>query len=377
MIANLENFFEKYEKDSANDNELFLSNLLLLNPSTCVGELLKNIPRRITILKLTNDANGSILHSAEDKLNAWLNIPEHVTKVTLEAIGLYNLGIVRLKKLMKKFSRHVTYLHIQDDYLSFYYPPHELASAISNLKGTLIHLNLSENNLGFFNIQNAEGIAPILKAIPKNVNSLDLSNNNLAVTAEAAELVIANFKTIPSHVESLKISNNFFESWGANFLSRLLHSIPKTVTQLDFSDQQNLSDLLLESIPLHVTKLKLFNTPLQTLATPLPAHINTVYLKEADIKAITPEQRYVLRSVLININEIILVDDKGENLATDLLLHQANLYSQIGVKIIPSLVNQVSFFLARHLDQKSINELEIPGELNTLINTLQQGLQPK
>lgn len=232
----------------------------------------------------------------------------------------------------------------------------ELAAAFASIPMSVTSLDLSENEL---HNQHSDELAIAFTGIPPSVTFLDLSINGLR-KKKAADLAIV-FANLPVSITSLDLSVNNFYKKGIE-LASIFASIPMQITTLNLSGNR-------------FNKLSL--AEIKLLENSLP-YLRTVYLSHDEVMHMSSEQRGAFSAILSQVENVILVDIKGNELGGTDLRAKANLARKLGFKTaVPSLLSQCTFFvrsnkvrdgiLGKLID--NIEEAPIPDNLKELVKT--------
>ncbi len=198
------------------------------------------------------------------------------------------------------------------------------------------------------------------------IYKITLTDNNLAQA----------FMSIPQDVIALDLSNNLLGSKSCvDILVNIADCIPPGVTSLDLSSNGlRLTQVSLVT-PKHVTSLNLCFNPLHEISIDglewlkdSLAHIQIIYLSYDTVNNMSREQRQAFRSVIPNIQTIILVDKNGKEIGPSHTAKIANLIRELGGgnPEVPSLLNQCTFFVKTQ--GINIDKAYIPEELKKRIH---------
>ena len=218
-----------------------------------------------------------------------------------------------------------------------------------------------------------------IMTVPIGVTSLDLRWNGL-YNKTGTELAEA-FAAIPKSVISLDLSRNDLDKKNGSELAQALTAIPENVTSLDLSANglynKTGAELAqaLTAIPKNVISLNLRGNGLQKLSVEELNKLNnslpwvqTIYLCETEIKAMTTNQRAALKAVFPTIQNIILVDDKWNALGDNNMEACHYFASQLELtKEPPSLKSYAAFFVKHHMEPNKYIEI-LPKETQEFVN---------
>lgn len=220
-----------------------------------------------------------------------------------------------------------------------------LADALKGLPEGVTTLDLGLNYLGY---RHGTELTISFAAIPQTVTSLNLRENCLykITSAELTEI----FKTIPPSVTSLDLSGNSLYKVKNTELAKAFKAIPSSVTSLNLSGNV-LNELLQNTI--------------EQLKDSLP-QLKTVYLRYGEVKAMNSDQRKALRAAFKNIQDVILVDNEGNELKNAESLLLTHCTWELGDKHnVPSLLSQCAFYARKNF----IDTASTPTEVQNIVKT--------
>ncbi|WP_131783961.1 hypothetical protein [Legionella gresilensis] len=280
-------------------------------------QIVKALPNSIKSFNLgysesnLNDSNNSELdrYNSEYELNKYLlqktmvnkfiqvlgALPNNIVKFDIGGEEYSKLKAVEIEKILESLPNHVRYL--EDGIINIIFKKgKELEDIVRAIPKQLTSLNLSNQLIARSNeeIQDMrrppiEELVQMIKAIPKNIVKLDLSGNELneLSSEELAQLV----KALPDHIGSLNLARNNFYKVAAAELAHIFSSISKRVTSLNLSSNglgvPVVKDLplILSAIPPGVTHLNLSNNELDQICNhldqafrALPKHVSSLNL---------------------------------------------------------------------------------------------------
>ncbi|WP_131783989.1 hypothetical protein [Legionella gresilensis] len=331
--------------------------------SNCLGdsldlkELIQLLPNSITSLDLSYNNLGKSLYGIGVLLAC---IPSNINTLDISGNN-FTLTANEMEFVLEFLPNHVRNLKGFINVVSK--RGLELAQVISTMPEQLTSLDLSRQLIGYFDptiedvyVFSADELVPMVKAIPKNIITLDLSHNQL--NEMGSKSLVQMFAALPSHISSLNLSDNGFDKLTATELARIFASIPKQVSSFNLSSNNfgypgvedlaqvfaaipagvthlNLSqnefgrskyqcknlDQAFSALPKHVSSLNLAGNKLEMLsveelekfAGTLP-YIKTIELSYKEIREMSFEQRQALKSVFNNVEKVIWCDEQGSEL---------------------------------------------------------------
>ncbi|KTC92358.1 hypothetical protein [Legionella cincinnatiensis] len=219
-------------------------------------------------------------------------------------------------------------------------------AAISAIPNTVTSLNFSTNYLGMLGQFN---LAQLIASLPEGINSLNLTNNNLGNLS--GDSLATAFPIVNPAVRYLDLSENFiFANKSPEQAAEICKSLPPTLTALNLS-KNNLNQIKLETW--------------HELANTIP-HVETLYLSQKELDAMTTEQLSGLKSAFPSLKELILTDEKGKLVDGNDLRVRANLAIKYGFSAQPPSLKEIGAAFFRKTGV-NVDEQPIPNELKDFI----------
>ncbi len=244
---------------------LNLGNCELSNPQADLAIVFSSLPNKLATLDLCGNDLGNL--TPEKLQNAFAALPRHLAALRLSTNWLSRLPGTALAQAFSALPTNLEYLDLQsalqhDTTLKTVFsslPPcithldlsytgsrrtlsnTEFADALTALPEKLTHLNLTSNRLNKFN---PDELAQVLSALPKNLGSLYLGQNNLGqnnlgqnnfgihdiATQRCVVGMQKLFNALPKKLTSLHLDGEDFWLYTQSEISMILTSLPANTT---------------------------------------------------------------------------------------------------------------------------------------------------
>lgn len=237
--------------------------------------------------------------------------------------------------------------------------------------------------------------------IPHQVELLSLSGSfgsyPAGISDEELELIKEALATIPPNVKSLVMRLGWPYSCNSKQLPDILSAVPASITTLDIgldriflklkqSETEDIDELaeeayqMLAAIPATVRILNLSTNHLQELNINILerlkgvlGQVETLYLSETELKAMTVEQRKAVSEIFPNVKNVILTKRIPQDIFFDEIVEPdvrkgANLARTYGFKTeVQSLLTTTAFFVQKNPEKVELDKTQLPEELNELV----------
>ncbi|WP_131781594.1 hypothetical protein [Legionella gresilensis] len=212
----------------------------------------------------------------------------------------------------------------------------DLIAAFKLIPSSVASLDLSENML---RKMHTDKLLRLITAIPQSITTINLRKNNL--WHKSVDDLASVFAAFSPNVKKLILGENQFRDKKTLDLSIAFKALPESVIELNLCKS-------------HLNCLSIKN--LNQMKNSLP-YIQTVILSQGEIERMTTKQRIALASSFPNLKKIIFLDNYNRRIAPSL---EASLARTLGLTTSPpSLLQQVSFFVASNKNNSKLNESKI------------------